>query len=134
MLRVAPLARLSGSDDSYTRVSHAWLERYVTWTWAAAKAVGLRYVPESFDCENFATLFCEIAAKKAAGAGTRSAPLVAVVTLAQPGGARHAMVGVATDRGLYIVEPQPDAGPFRIKPVADYQGRILSVVLGAYNP
>ena len=44
------------------------------------------------------------------------------------------LVGVSTDRGIYVVEPQPDAGPFRITPLADYPHPILSVELGLGSP
>lgn len=127
--RLAPLARLTLRDDAYTRVSRAWLDRYCAWTWEATRATGIRYVPESFDCENFAGLFAEIARSKAAAAGQTTAPLIAVVVLTADGGRRHAMVAVATDEGVFVVEPQPDAGPFRVKPLADYAGRILEVEL-----
>lgn len=128
--RLAPLARLSPPRDaSYERVSRAWLDAYCSWTWEAARATGIRYVPESFDCENFAGLFAEIARAKAAAAGRTSAPLIAVVVVATGGPASHALVAVATDEGVLVVEPQPDAGPFRVKPLADYAGRILEVEL-----
>lgn len=132
--RVAPLAAISASDSVYTRISHAWLERFVSWTWEAAKAAGIHYTPESFDCENFTNLFAEIVAKKAGDAGVRAAPLTARLVVTADGGGRHALLGVATDRGLFIVEPQPDAGPFRIKPLASYDQRILAVMLGGLNP
>lgn len=127
--RLAPGVSLSPRDAVYTRVSRAWLDRYCTWTWEAAKATGIRYVPESFDCENFAGLFAEIARTKAAAAGDRTAPLIAVIVLTTDGPARHAMVAVGTDEGIFVVEPQPDAGPFRIKPLAAYAGRIVEVQL-----
>lgn len=127
--RLAPFARLSVRDDTYSRVSRVWLDRYVSWTWEATKATGIRYTPESFDCENFAGLFAEIARAKAGAAGQRTAPLLAVVVVTTAGPARHALVAVATDRGVFVVEPQPDAGPFRIKPLSDYAGRIVEVEL-----
>lgn len=129
ILKVAPFAKVEIRDASYTRISHAWLERYVSWTWEAAKATGIRYTPESFDCENFAGLFLEIARSRAAAAGEKVAPLAALVVVRMPDNGLHALVGVATDRGIYIVEPQPDAGPFRIRPLSEYVGRILEVEL-----
>lgn len=127
--RLAPLARLTIRDDTYSRVSKVWLDSYVSWTWEATKATGIRYTPESFDCENFAGLFNEIARSKAAAAGVRTAPLLAVLVVQMDGHVTHALVAVATDRGVFVVEPQPDAGPFRVKPLSDYAGRILAVEL-----
>lgn len=132
--RLAPGAAVSASDASYTLVSRDWLDRYLAWTWLAARTVGLRYVPESFDCENFARLFIDIADKKAADAGLRAAPLLALVMIRNVDGTRHELVGVATDAGLFIIEPQPDAGPFRLKPLAVYQDRIIAVEFGVFNP
>lgn len=128
--RIAPLARLAPLHDaSYSRVSRAWLDAFCSWTWEATKATGIRYTPESFDCENFAGLFAEIARAKAAAAGQRTAPLLGVLTVRAEGATLHALVVVVTDRGVFVVEPQPDAGPFRIKPLADYAGRIVGVDL-----
>lgn len=114
------------SDFTFTRISHAWLERYVEWTWEAAKALGIRYTPESFDCENFARLFNEIVRLKASQAGVQAAPLCAEVWIMMPAGA-HSIVGVATDKGIFLIEPQPDAGPFRIKALADFPYPITAI-------
>ncbi len=127
--RVAPGARLTLRDDAYSRVSRAWLDAYVRWTWEATKATGIRYVPESFDCENFAGLFAEVARAKAAAAGVTTAPLLAVIVVRNDGPGTHALIAVATDAGIFVVEPQPDAGPFRIRPLADYAGRIIEAEL-----
>lgn len=127
--RIAPLAKLTIQDETYTRVSRSWLDRYCDWTWQATKATGIRYVPESFDCENFAGLFAEIARAKAAAAGQQTAPLIAVIVVRVSPTTTHALVAVATDRGIFVIEPQPDAGPFRIKPLSDYAGRILEIQL-----
>lgn len=122
------------SDGQYTLVSHAWLERYLAWTWETSRIVGIRYTPESFDCEDFALAFHSLAALAASRSGQRTAPLLARVVVQLPNG-RHELIGAATDRGLFIVEPQPDAGPFRTWPLAEYRqrARILSVVFGDYN-
>jgi hypothetical protein len=124
-----PGAAVTWSDGIYTLLSARWVRVYTSWTWEAAKAIGLRYQPESFDCENFAGLFAEVARKKAADAGLHTAPLIAKVTVELSSGKFHAIVGVATDEGLFLIEPQPDAGPFRITPLASYPHRILRVDL-----
>jgi hypothetical protein len=143
----APAARITLGDASYVPVSHAWLVAYVDWTWHAAKAAGIAYTPESFDCDDFAVGFHFFASRAAAKAGVHSAPLIARLVVELPAASflnsqpsalnssrRHELIGVATERGLYIVEPQPSAGPFRITPLAEYPNRILSITLGDFNP
>ncbi len=127
--RESPGAFITYSDARYTPLSAKWVQAYTGWTWEAAKAIGLRYTPESFDCENFAGLFNEIARKKAGDAGVLTAPLIAKVTIDLGGGKLHAIVGVATDDGLFLIEPQPDASPFRIRPLAGYPHRITRIEL-----
>lgn len=129
--RLRPSVHIVGlSDRVYTPVSHRWLKSYVDWTWHVARIVGIKYTPESFDCENVARTFNDIASLKAAQAGVRAALLSAEITVQDSPTTRHALVGVSTDRGIVIVEPQPDAGPFRITPLADYPHQILAVELG----
>ena len=70
----------------------------------------------------------EVARLRAAQTGVKTSPLVARVVIAVPP-ATHAIVGVATDRGIFLVEPQPDAGPFRIKPLIGYPNQIIEVRL-----
>jgi hypothetical protein len=131
-----PDARFYRSDDRYVVVSHAWLESYLNWTWSAAKAAGVGYTPESWDCDDFALAFTLFASRAAAKAGVHAAPLMArivvVQTEATPSMARslHELVGVVTDRGIFIVEPQPDAGPFRVTPITKYSRPVLTVILG----
>lgn len=128
-----PGVPINGADSSYILVSRDWLDRYVDWTWQAAKAAGVTYMAESFDCDDFAVGFSFFASRAAAKAGIRAAPLVARVVVALPAG-RHELIGVVTDRGLVIVEPQPDAGPFRVTPIDQYTGRVLSITFGDFNP
>jgi hypothetical protein len=121
------------ADNTYTVVSYAWLDAFIDWTWHAAKAAGISYTPESFDCDNFTDLFVEIASLAAAKAGIRSQPLVARVLVQLDANTRHELAGVVTDRGVFIVEPQPDAGPFRKWKLDAYPAQIISVTFGAYN-
>lgn len=131
-------ARLPGvpvhySDRTYTLVNRDWLDAFIAWTWQAAKAAGVSYTAESFDCENFTGLCVEMISLAAARAGVKASPLAAHV-IVQLGDARHELMGVVTDRGVFIVEPQPDAGPFRIWALESYPHRILAVTYGSYNP
>lgn len=139
--RVAALARnavpgafVSHADDRYTLISHRWLEEYLSWTWHASKAAGIRYTPESFDCDDFSRIFETLATLAAAKAGVHAAPTLARIVVDLDGRTRHALLGVATDAGLFVVEPQPDAGPFRIVPLALYKQPIRSIIFGDFNP
>jgi hypothetical protein len=129
-----PGVPVSYSDATYTIVSREWLDAFIAWTWHAAKAAGVEYTAQSFDCENFAGLFSELASLAAAKAGVRASPLIARVVVGDDGEGRHELVGVVTDRGVFIVEPQPDAGPFRIWALDAYPRQILSVTFGSLNP
>lgn len=140
--RHLPYVPVTYADGTYTLVSHSWLEAYIQWTSRAASAAGVAYTPESFDCEDFALAFYLIATRKAAQAGIKASPLIGRIIVAQastfanvPGSptGRHALIGVATDRGLYVVEPQPTGG-LRLAPLAVYPNRILAVTFGDYNP
>lgn len=132
--RIAPGAVVSAADTLYIPLSHQWLECYVSWTWQVAESMGVVYVPESGDCDDFTNLFADVVALKAQQAKRRASPLVAKLTVTAPGGKRHALVGVATDRGIFVIEPQPSAGPFRIKPLAEFKERILAIEFGLFNP
>ena len=125
------------ADSTYTALNHDWFEAFLLWEWEVANELGISYVPESFDCDDFAVGFTWAVSRAAAKARVRVAPLVARIVVALPTSppTRHAMVGVVTDRGVYVVEPQPDAGPFRTKLLSEYdKSKILSVVFGDYNP
>jgi hypothetical protein len=122
------------SDSTYTLVSKEWLDAYLTWTWEAAKAADITYTPQSFDCEDFALGFHFFAARAAAKAGTKASPLIARIVVAQTPNTRHELIACATDKGIFVVEPQPDAGPFRIWELGVYPHRILSATFGDFNP
>lgn len=136
VMALLPGVPVHTSDATYTRISHDWLEEFLRWEWEVQAALGVAYTPESFDCEDFSLGFAWAASRAAAKAGLKVAPLVARIVVLQSFNppTRHSMIGVATDRGLFVVEPQPDAGPFRITPLSRFDRTILSVVLGDYNP
>lgn len=128
--KLVPFAQLRYSDDAYTLVSRKWLDEYLHWTWDASLRAGVIYTPESFDCEDFSVLFAVLTNRAAAKAGLHAAPLVARIVVVLPTAARHELIAVATDEGIFVVEPQPAAGAFRTTPLADYKNRIQSVTLG----
>lgn len=133
------------SDGAYSVVSHVWLEEFVTWTWEAQKQLGFTYVRNTRDCDKFAMAAFLAATDKAADAGLEATPLFARLTVDQVadfagvkgGSGRHMLNGIYTDRAphFWVLEPQPGA-VVRLVPLAQYPNRerILSIVLGDYNP
>ena len=131
------------SDSYYTEVSYDWNQDMMTWMYNLQLNGIIKFTPESYDCDDFSVTYywgCSISAGKA---GQQAAPLVARVIVSQlvtvmtvPGApnTRHELIGVVTDKGMYIVEPQPNAGPFRLTPLEKYPNKILSVVFGDFNP
>jgi hypothetical protein len=132
--QLAPGALVNYSDNTYTPVSRKWLDQFLDWQWQAAKAEGITYTPESFDCEDFTVLTCEMINLAAARAGVKASPLAAHVVVQLDATNRHELMGVATDEGNVIVEPQPAAGAFRVTPLAQHAPHILSVEFGDFNP
>lgn len=132
---LAPGVKVAGvSDKEYTLVSYTWLKSFVDWTWKVAPVVGVKYTLNSFDCEDFTRLFNTVVSLKASQARVFAAPLAADTTVSLKSGSLHALVAIATDRGVYIVEPQPDAGPFRLTKLEDYKDQILAVEFGLASP
>lgn len=132
--RLGPGIIVAYSDNTFTLVSKGWLDAYLTWTWEASKVAGVSYTPQSFDCEDFALGFYFFATRSAAKAGVKTAPLMARIVVAQSPTTRHELIAVATDHGAFIVEPQADAGPFRIWPLGSYPHKIISATFGDFNP
>lgn len=122
------------SDSTYTLVSKEWLDAYLTWTWEAALQSGIVYTPQSFDCEDFALGFHFFAARSAAKAGVKASPLIARIVVVSSPTTRHELIACATDKGIFVVEPQPNAGPFRIWELGSYPYKIISATFGDFNP
>lgn len=123
------------SDATFTRINHDFALALIAWTRAFLAAenatpTGIHWVPESFDCDKFAkalTLAIELAASRA---GVRAQPLAVRIQVAQlepfggipalpPEDPGHALVTLATDAGLLVVEPQTGAHT----PLATYPNR-----------
>jgi hypothetical protein len=132
--RLVPGLIVSYSDSTYTLVSKDWLDTYLAWTWEASKAADITYTPQSFDCEDFAIGFHFFATRAAAKAGTKASPLIARIVVAQAPGMRHELIACATTEGIFVVEPQPDAGPFRVWKLGSYPHQIISATFGDFNP
>jgi hypothetical protein len=133
-----PGVPITASDVKFQLVSYQWLEEFVEWTWTFDREIGLDYVPESFDCDDYAMMFSLFSSRVASLAGVKASPLVGRIVVrhdiafggvkATPG-KNHALICVATDRGIYIVEPQTNS-PFRLVPLTKYKNRIWKLTLG----
>lgn len=128
-----PNAIVTVNAGELTTVSYKWLEEYLDWTWKVSKIAGIKYTPESFNCVDFSLLFTGFADLAASQAGVKAAPMMARVSVQVSPVARHELIGVATDKGIFIVEPQPEAGPFRITPIEKYTLPILTITFKDYN-
>lgn len=133
-----PGVTVRGLDDStYTSPSADWLVanlgNFRAWAWEFLPA----YQGQSLDCENFARILREVVNVQAGRARVDASPIVAVVYVEQrqkwgnvPGSdsARHAVNGVLTDRGIYIIEPQSlTAGRPVFAPLAQYPNPIYRI-------
>lgn len=132
--RIIPGIIVTYSDSTFSLVSKDWLDDYVTWTWEAAKVNGVEYTAESFDCEDFAIGFYFFASRAAGKHGSKAAPLIARIVVAPSPSSRHELIAVATDKGIFVVEPQPNSGPFRIWALGSYPYKIISATFGDFNP
>lgn len=134
------------SDAAYSRVSHVWLEEMIPWSWRTQMALGFIFKANTRDCDKFSLGLFLAATNAAANAGLEATPLFARLVVSQehdfagvPGArnTRHGLNGIYTDRPphFWILEPQASgSGRPRLVPLAEYPNRILSVVLGDYNP
>ena len=131
-----PGVPVQGLDDSvYTVVDATWLvanlNNFRAWAWEYLP----NYQGQALDCENFARILREVVNVQAGGADVPASPLIAVVYVEQrnrwanvPGSAtaRHAVNGVVTTHGIYIVEPQSLTGREPTwAPLADYPNPIF---------
>lgn len=128
-----PEAHVSHADSVYVVVPHTWLVEYLDWTTRVARLAGMKYTAESWDCDDFARGFDLMAGRAAAKAGVVAAPLVARVVIEDPKLGRHELNGVVTDRGRFIVEPQPGAA-LRLISLDKYRGKIRAILWGDFNP
>jgi hypothetical protein len=139
-----PNAVVSTSDASYIRVNHAWALAMLDWSTDAAKMLGFTYTANSRNCTKFSMALYIAMTDSAARAGVDLSPLIARLTVQQDNefagvpaspGSRHSLLGLATDKSpyLWVMEPQPSGRP-RLIPLQEYPNKILSVVLGDFNP
>lgn len=141
---LVPGATVSTSDGAYIRVNHEWALKMLDWSTLAAWKLGFTYTNNSRNCTKFSMALYIAMTDSAARAGVELTPLIARLVVEQEndfGGVlgapntRHSLLGLATDRPpyLWVLEPQP-GGKVRLAPFKDYPNKILSVVLGDFNP
>lgn len=141
---LVPTAVVSTSDSSYIRVNHEWAVAMMDWSVTAAKALGFTYTTNSRNCTKFSMALYIAMTDSAARAGVEMTPLIARLAVEQENtfagvlgapNTRHSLLGLATDKSpfIWVMEPQP-SGAVRLVPLADYPNKIISIVLGDFNP
>lgn len=137
----APYALVLMSDLKFTTVNAAHAREVVAWTqrfvWLQGK--GFKWTAESLDCDKWAKAFSLVFEISAARSGVTAQPLVARIYVNQnkafggvpampPGQNGHALIAIATDAGLIVVEPQSGISV----PLAEYPNRdaIWRVIIG----
>jgi hypothetical protein len=101
-------------DATFTLVNYDHAVAMVKWSQQFIFAANIKYTSQSHDCDKFAKMLVYAISLSAGYAGVEATPMAAVLAVVQvkawggvPGsGQGHAVVGVATDRGILIVEPQ----------------------------
>lgn len=135
--RLAPLATIYTSDNTFIALNHEWLVATLDWSWHFAKAIGFSYTAESGDCEKFSVMLSLAANVAAMRAGVKAQPLSARTDVRQvepfggvPAGGAHALNAVFTDRPphYWVVEPQSR----KIIPLEEYPNRefVFAVRIG----
>lgn len=116
--RLAPSAQLLTSDATYTVLDHEFALGMVAWMADQLREKqrdGLfLYDPEGHDCDKFAKAFTYLCEMAAGQSRVKAQPLAArIFVRAQnawggvPGGGYgHAIVAIATTRGIIVCEPQ----------------------------
>lgn len=116
--KLAPGAQLLTSDGTFTLLDHDFAVQLVAWCakeLRARQSEGrLLYDPEGHDCDKFAKAFTWIAEVCAGYSKVHAQPLAARIFVRQvstwggvPGGNYgHAVVAIATTKGIIVVEPQ----------------------------
>lgn len=142
---VVPSAVVTTSDASYIRVNHDWAVAMLDWSTAAAKALGFTYTANSRNCTKFLMALYIAMTDSAARAGVEMTPMIARIVVvpehefagvvSTDPNTRHELLGLATDKApyLWVMEPQP-SGAVRLAPLINYPNKILSIVLGDFNP
>ena len=137
---LAPGAAVDLSDSRFTIVNHETALALLAWTDSVYFSTGQRYTPESFDCDKFAKAYTLAVEWCAARSGVKAQPLAARIYVEQraafariPGSptATHGAVGIRTDEGYFVIEPQPGSSArLRVAPLADYPNRIYQIKIG----
>lgn len=140
---LAPGATVDLTDTTFTILNHETMLELLRWTDAIyrARSRGRNpYTPEAWDCDKFAKAYTLAVELCAGDAGVKAQPLAARVYVEQRaefggvGGTvagRHAVVGARTDRGYYVIEPQPGALiGVRVVPLAEYPNKIFRLRIG----
>lgn len=136
---LVPTATIQLTDSNFTSINHETMLAVLRWTDGFYRATGHSYTPESWDCDKFAKAYSLAVEYCASKAGVKAQPLVARLIVlpaipfagVQSTSGSHAIIGVLTDKGYFVVEPQPGAIiGVRVSPLADYKNTILQIRIG----
>jgi hypothetical protein len=105
--------RVIYSRTSFVRPPHAWLVAFAEWFNRLQKSLKLTYKDEAWDCDDFARCFVAFADMVALGAGeSRGSICMGWATVFNresfagvDAGGGHAVVVVATSKGIFVIEP-----------------------------
>jgi len=100
-------------DGAFMVVPHEHAKTIADWWFKYNFQMGLKATPHSWACDKYAKGLVLAFNQSAAKSGIPASPMVAVIPVIQAerwggisAGQYHAVVGIVTDQGLYIIEPQ----------------------------
>lgn len=96
------------SDGSYTAIDHFWLiNDFRKWWEQYLFDNNIKWIPETFDCENFSRLLIEQVNLSGALAGLIGvSPVIGTYKINRPDTSLHMKCVVRTNRGWFEIEPQ----------------------------
>lgn len=136
----APAAKMSTSDGVFTGVSFEYLEQSLPIIASIGEALGYQWTLNGWDCDKSSKGTSLLFEAKVGEAGIEAQALILRISVFQsvtfgnvPSGGGHSLNAIWTDRGLYVLEPQPTNRTFTLVPWADYpnRGGVFFVLVGA---
>lgn len=129
------------TDSTFSIVNHETAVAILLWTDTVYRTTGHGYTAESWDCDKFAKAYSLAVEWSASSAGVKAQPLVARIFVVQANGfagvpgapnAAHALAGLRTDQGYFVLEPQGSgtSAALRLVPLERYANRIFRMRIG----
>jgi hypothetical protein len=131
---IAPGVPVRMDDSKFVLVSYEHFVAMLNWGLQFKSAANISYVGNSHDCDKFAKALVYAFGLSAAYSNIDAMPMVAVLIVIQekswgnvPAGGYHAVVGIATNKGIFVIEPQ--SGFYA--PLSKYPNPVLEIRVGA---